>query len=80
MTLNLIIRLYIYITLSWNILIPRYLITTIIIIITENGPQCKAGCERLTQYQSDDPSLTIQTPRKKEEKEKLEKSKREQTD
>ena len=39
-----------------------------IIIIIKKGRQCKAGRERLTLYQSEDPSPTIPTHRKKEEK------------
>ena len=42
-------------------------IIIIIIIIIKRGWQCKAGRERLTPYQSEDPSPTH---RKKEEKEK----------
>ena len=40
----------------------------IIIIIIKKGWQCKAGRERLTPYQSEDPNLTTPTHRKKEEK------------
>ena len=42
----------------------------IIIIIIKRGWQCKAGRERLTPYQSEDPNPTTPTHRKKEEKEK----------
>ena len=38
------------------------------IIIFKKGWQCKAGRERLTPYQSEDPSPTIPTHRMKEEK------------
>ena len=41
---------------------------TIIIIIIKRGWQCKAGRERLTPYQSEDPNHTTPTHRKKEEK------------
>ena len=44
------------------------LICIIIIIIIKRGWQCKAGRERLTPYQSEDPHLTTPTHRKKEEK------------
>ena len=40
----------------------------IIIIIIKRGWQCKAGRERLTPYQSEEPNLTTPTRRKKEEK------------
>ena len=40
----------------------------IIIIIIKNGRKFKAGRELLTSYQSGDPSLTIPSHRKKEEK------------
>ena len=40
----------------------------IIIIIIKRGWQCKAGRERLTPYQSEDPNPTTPTQRKKEEK------------
>ena len=40
----------------------------IIIIIIKRGWQCKAGGERLTPYQSEDPNPTTPTHRKKEEK------------
>ena len=40
----------------------------IIIIIIEKGWQCKAGRERLTPYQSEDPNPTIPTHRMNEEK------------
>ena len=40
----------------------------IIIIIIKRGWQCKAGRERLTPYQSEDPNPTTPTYRKKEEK------------
>ena len=36
-------------------------------IIIKNGQQCKAGRERLTPYQSEDPNPTIPTHRRKEE-------------
>ena len=39
-----------------------------LIIIIRKGRQCKAGRERLTPYQSEDPNPTIQTHRMKEEK------------
>ena len=40
----------------------------IIIIIIKKGWKCKAGRERLTPYQSEDPNPTTPTHRKKEEK------------
>ena len=40
------------------------------IIIIKRGWQCKAGRERLTPYQSEDPNPTTPTHRKKEEREK----------
>ena len=40
----------------------------IIIIIIKRGWQCKAGRERLTPYQYEDPNPTTLTHRKKEEK------------
>ena len=43
-------------------------ITIIIIIIIKKGWQCKAGRERLTPYQSEDPNATTPTHRLKEEK------------
>ena len=43
-------------------------IIIIIIIIIKRGRQCKAGRERLTPYQSEDPNPTTPTHRKKEEK------------
>ena len=42
--------------------------TDIIIIIIKKGWQCKAGRERLTPYQSEDPNNTTPTHRMKEEK------------
>ena len=45
----------------------RYFVIIIIIIIRK-GRQCKAGRERLTPYQSEDPNLTTLTHRMKEEK------------
>ena len=39
-----------------------------IIIIIRKGRQCKAGRERLTPYQSEDPNPTTPTHRMKEEK------------
>ena len=43
-------------------------IIIIVIIIIEKGWQCKAGRERLTLYQSEDPNPTTPTHRMKEEK------------
>ena len=43
----------------------------IIIIIIKKCWQCKAGRERLTPYQFEDPNHTIPTHRKKEEKGKI---------
>ena len=47
-------------------------IIIIIIIIIRNGRQCKAGRERLTPYQSEDPNPTTPTHRMREEKGKTE--------
>ena len=47
-------------------IIQLYIIIIIIIII--KGRQCKAGRERLTSYQSEDPNPTTPTHRIKEEK------------
>ena len=47
---------------------PRREACIIIIIIIKRGWQCKAGIERLTPYQSEDPNPTTPTHRKKEEK------------
>ena len=47
------------------------LLFIIIIIIIKRGWQCKAGRERLTPYQSEDPNPTTPTHRKKEEKGKI---------
>ena len=44
------------------------IIIIIIIIIIKRGWQRKAGRERLTPYQSEDPNPTTPTHRKKEEK------------
>ena len=44
------------------------IIIIIIIIIIKRGWQCKAGRERLTPYQSEDPNPTTPPHRKKEEK------------
>ena len=50
--------------------LPLFLTYTviIIIIIIKRGWQFKAGRERLTPYQSEDPNHTTPTHRKKEEK------------
>ena len=48
----------------------------IIIIIIEKGWQCKAGRERLTPYQSEDPNPTTPTHRMKEEKGKTAREKK----
>ena len=44
------------------------IINNIIIIIIKKGAQCKAGRDRSTPSRSEDPSPTIKTDRKKEEK------------
>ena len=44
------------------------IIIIIINIIIKKGWQCKAGRERLTPYQSEDPNPTTPTQRMKEEK------------
>ena len=46
-------------------------VVIIIIIIIKKDWQCKAGRGRLTSYQSEDPSSTLQTYRGKEEKGKI---------
>ena len=51
--------------------------TIIIIIIIKKDWQCKAGRERLTPYQSEDPSPTLPTYRGKEEKGKIVEEKKE---
>ena len=43
-------------------------ICIIIIILIRKGRQCKAGRERLTPYQSEDPNPTTRTHSMKEEK------------
>ena len=43
----------------------------IIIIIIKKDWQCKAGRGRLTPYQSEDPSPTLPTDKRKEEKGKI---------
>ena len=47
----------------------------IIIIIIKKGWQCKAGRERLTTYQSEDPNPTTPTHRMKEDKGKQQETK-----
>ena len=47
------------------------IIIIIIIIIIKQDRQCKAGRRRLTLYQSEDPSPTLPTYRRKEEKGKI---------
>ena len=56
-----------------NVLKQPYgeLLVIIIIIIIRKGRQCKAGRERLTPYQSEDPNPTTPTHRMKEEKGKM---------
>ena len=49
-------------------LFASYKFIIIIIIIIKRGWQCKAGRERLTPYQSEDPNPTTPSHRKKEEK------------
>ena len=44
------------------------IIIIIIIIIIKKGRHCQTGREQLTPYQSEDPSPTIPTHRRKEEK------------
>ena len=48
--------------------LPNY---QLLIIIIEKGRQCKAGRERLTLNQSEDPSPTTPTHRMKEDKGKI---------
>ena len=45
-----------------------YVLICFIIIIIRKGRQCKAGRERLTPYQSEDPNPTTPTHRMKEDK------------
>ena len=52
-------------TEPWKTII--IIIIIMIIIIIKKGRQCKAGRERLTPYQSEDPNPTIPTHRRKEE-------------
>ena len=52
--------------MMWSV--SRMSLGGIIIIIIENGWQCKAGIELFTPYQSTDPSPKIMTNRKKEDK------------
>ena len=54
----------------YGVYIRLSIIIIIIIIIIKKAWQCKAGRERLTPYQSKDPSQTIPTHRMKEEKSK----------
>ena len=68
-----IIYIYVYIYIYINIqshfqTIIDMTISMSIIIIIKRGWQCKAGRERLTPYQSEDPNPTTPTHRKKEEK------------
>ena len=57
---------------SWQtVYIYTCLFDDIIIIIIKKDWQCKAGRERLTPYQSEDPSPTLPTYREKEEKGKI---------
>ena len=51
--------------------IPVLYCSIIIIIIIKKDWQCKAGRGRLTTYQSEDPSPTLPTYRRKEEKGKI---------
>ena len=44
------------------------IIIIIIIVIIRKGWHCKAGRERLTPYQSEDPNATTPTHRMKDEK------------
>ena len=55
---------------SFNVWQRNYFnnVIDIIIIIFKKGWQCKAGRERLTPYQSEDPNPTTPTHRMKEEK------------
>ena len=46
-------------------------IIIIILIIIKKDRQCKAGRERLTPYQSEEPSPTLPTYRGKDEKGKI---------
>ena len=58
------------------IVIVFIIIVIIIIIIIKKGWQFKAGGERLTPYQSEDPSPTITTYRMREENGKTVKDKK----
>ena len=53
---------------SLKVTFLKIIIIIFVIIIMKKGWQCKAGRERLTPYQFEDPSLTIPTHRMKEEK------------
>ena len=50
------------------LLVTNETLGQIIIIIIKKGRQCKAGRERLTPYQSEEPNPTTPTHRMKEEK------------
>ena len=63
-----IVMLQIYLLFVVNFSIFLLLI---FIIIIQKDRQCKAGRERLTPYQSEDPSLTLPTYKGKEEKGKI---------
>ena len=47
---------------------PKLAVVIIITIIIRKGRQCKAGRERLTPYQSEDPNPTTPKHRMKKEK------------
>ena len=51
-----------------RLILKGFIIIIIIIITIKKGWQCKDGRERLTPYQSEDPSRTIPTHRMKEKK------------
>ena len=59
----------------YNITLQKYSLFIIIIIIKKDW-QCKAGRGRLTPHQSEDPSPTLPTYRGKEEKGKIVKDKK----
>ena len=61
------LQIYLLFVVNFSI----FLLLIIIIIIIQKDWQCKAGRERLTPYQSKDPSPTLPTYKGKEEKGKI---------
>ena len=65
MRLSSILSRFIVQKMSLYCIFSRFII---IIIIIKKGRQCKAGTERLTAYQTEDPNPTTPTHKMKEEK------------